>query len=110
MLLKDDKTVCCLCKLTRIEELIPSRDNEIRSAKVCVVNSDEGRSVLLRLPLQHLIPLELQSTSMEDDVLEERENTVADLPKSVSITARRDGRPRQNAVISGELLRKDLQL
>ena len=48
VLLKDDKSARSLWKLAKIVELIPSQDNEMRAAKVRVVNSDEGRSVMLR--------------------------------------------------------------
>lgn len=67
VLLKDDKSARSLWKLAKIEQLIPSWDNEIRAAKVRVVNSDEGRSVMLRRPLQHLIPLEIPPPAKEED-------------------------------------------
>ena len=109
VLLKDDKSARSLWKLAKIEELIPSRDNEIRAAKVRVVNSDEGRSVLSRRPLQHLIPLEIHPTPKEDQVSEKKKNTAGELPQPTDVMARKDGRSRRNALIIGEMLRKNNQ-
>ncbi len=107
VVLKDDKSTRVLWKLAKVEELIRSRDNVIRAAKVRVVNSDEGRSIVLRRPIQHLIPLELPSTSEEEDhVSEVRETPLVEQPHLVVPTARNDGRSRRNAAIIGEMLRK----
>ena len=108
VLLKDDKSARSLWKLAKIEELIPSRDNEIRVAKVRVVNSDKGRSVMLRRPLQHLIPLEIPPPPKEDDqVSAVKEPTVPGQPHPLVSTTRKDERPRRNAAVIGEMLRKD---
>ena len=108
VLLKDDKSARSLWKLAKIEELIPSRDNVIRVAKVRVVNSDKGRSVMLRRPLQHLIPLEIPPPPKEDDrVSAMKEPTVPGQPHPLVSTTRKDERPRRNAAVIGEMLRKD---
>ncbi len=73
--LKDDKSTRVLWKLAKVEELIRSRDNVFLAAMVRVVNSDEGRSIVLRRPIQHLIPLELPSTSEEEDHVSEVRET-----------------------------------
>ena len=108
VLLKDDKSARSLWKLAKIEELIPSRDNEIRAAKVRVVNSDERRPVMLRRPLQHLIPLEIPPPPKEDDqVSAVKEPTVGGQPHPLVSTTRKDERPRRNAAVIGEMMRRD---
>ena len=108
VLLKDDKSARSLWKLAKIVELIPSWDNEIRATKVRVVNSDEGRSVMLRRPLQHLIPLEIPPPAKEEDqVSAVKEPTVTKQPHPLVPTTRKDERPRRNAAVIGEMLRKD---
>ena len=67
----------------------------------------EGRSIVLRRPIQHLIPLELPSTSEEDDhVSEVRETPLVEQLHLVVPTARNDARSRRNAAIIGKMLRK----
>ncbi|CAB3981532.1 Hypothetical predicted protein [Paramuricea clavata] len=91
----------------QIPELIRSRDNVVRAAKVRVVNSDEGRSIVLRRPIQHLIPLELPPTSEKKDQVSEVEETqLVKQPDLVVPASRNDARPRRNAAIIGEMLQK----
>jgi hypothetical protein len=107
VVLKNDKSARVLWKLAKVEELIRSRDNVVRAAKVRVVNSDEGRSIVLRRPIQHLIPLELPPTSeKEDEVSEVEETQLVKQPDLVVPASRNDARPRRNAAIIGEMLRK----
>ena len=44
-----------------MEELIPSSDGVVRSAKIRVLNSDNCKP--MRRPIQHLIPLEVRSNT-----------------------------------------------
>ena len=104
VILKNDKSARAFWKLAKVEELIPSRDNVVRAARIRVVNNENGRSTYLRRPVQHLIPLELHSTPAE-------EAQVPQVPVENSQfmvqSSRKDSRPRRNAAIIGELLRKD---
>ena len=106
VVLKVDKSARAFWKLARVEELISSRDEVIRAAKVLVVNNDEGRSIVLRRPIQHLIPLEISPTSREEDgVSEVQEATLVEQPRPAVQTAVNDSRPRRNSAIIGDILR-----
>ena len=56
VILKEDGTSRCLWKLARVVEAIKGRDGAIRSARIKLLRGD--RSICLRRPIQHLIPLE----------------------------------------------------
>ena len=50
----------CWWKLAKVTELLKSRDNVARSAKIQVLNTDaQRRPTVLRRAVQHLIPLEV---------------------------------------------------
>ncbi len=59
--MKSDKSARAFWNLAKVEELITSRDGVVRAARVRVVNQDNGKSTVLRRPVQHLIPLEIRS-------------------------------------------------
>ena len=54
-------------KLAKVEELLPSSDGVVRSAKVRV-NGEGGKPITLRRPIQYLIPLEVKATAREENV------------------------------------------
>ena len=56
VILKEDGTSKCLWKLACVVEAIKGRDGAIRSARIKLLRGD--RSICLRRPIQHLIPLE----------------------------------------------------
>lgn len=58
VVLKNDSTARVFWKLAKVEELIPSRDKIVRSAKVSVLN-EAKKKIQLRRPIQHLVPLEV---------------------------------------------------
>ena len=58
VLLKNEGTARCLWKLAKVVELLQGRGGAVRAAKVQVLNTDK-RIVLLRRPIQHLVPLEV---------------------------------------------------
>lgn len=57
VILKEEGTARCLWKLARVIEAIKGRDGTIRSARIQLMRGD--RSVYLRRPIQHLVPLEV---------------------------------------------------
>ena len=57
---KEEGSARCWWKLAKVTELLKSRDNVVRSAKIQVLNTDaQRRPTVLRRPVQHLIPLEV---------------------------------------------------
>jgi hypothetical protein len=69
VLLKLDKSSQAIWKVAKVEHLISCQDGVITSAKVSVIS--EGKIWFLRCPIQHLVPLELSSTSQRDEREEE---------------------------------------
>ena len=64
-----------LWRLGRIEELIPGADGKIRGVRVKVV-SKGGQVKIIRRPIQHIYPLEVQSKSTGEEVkVEESRST-----------------------------------
>ena len=98
VLLKNDRTKRCFWKLGKVVELLLGRDGNIRAAKV-KVPSARGTTVLSR-PLQLLIPLEIRSQVEIDP---------PGMPQAVTNQEQADTRtrPRRNAAVIGEILRKD---
>jgi len=56
VILKEEGTARRLWKLAKVIETIKGRDGAIRSAKIKLMRGDW--SVILRRPVQHLVPLE----------------------------------------------------
>ena len=60
VVLKEEGSARCWWKLAKVTELLKSRDNLVRSAKIQVLNTDaQMRPTVLRRTLQHLVPLEV---------------------------------------------------
>ena len=66
MLLKNDSTNRIHWKIARVEELIPGADGKVRAAIVKVGNSDK-RPTYFRRVIQHLIPIEVKSSTNNED-------------------------------------------
>ena len=63
VLLRNEGTARCLWKLAKVTQLLPGRDGIVRAAKVQVLNTDK-RLVMLRRPVQYLVPLEVNKPSV----------------------------------------------
>ncbi|CAB3999250.1 Hypothetical predicted protein [Paramuricea clavata] len=63
VVLKNESTARIFWKLAKVEELITSKDNIVRSAKVGVLN-EANKKIQLRRPIQHLVPLEISRKNM----------------------------------------------
>ena len=109
VVLKNDSSPRVFWKLAKVTEILRSHDGIIRAAKVRVLNSD-GKVSELRRPIQHLIPLELQTNPEPDtDVVPD---TTPNVSKEVSETDSYDELPRRSrrtAAIIGDLLRKNMK-
>ena len=69
MLLKNDSTNRIHWKIARVEELILGADGKVQAAIVKVRNSEEGLTYLRRV-IQHLIPIEVKSSTNNEDTLQ----------------------------------------
>ena len=98
VLLKNEQTERCFWKLGKIVELLQGRDGNIPAARVKTPTTN-GTTVLYRA-LQLLIPLEIASQVEIDPPTK---------PQVVKIQAYTDvgTRPKRNAAVIGEILRKD---
>ena len=67
VILRNDNTRRMFWKLAKGEELLPSSDDVVRSARVRV-NGEGGEPITLRRPIQHLIPLEVKANTREENV------------------------------------------
>ena len=109
-------------KLAKVEELLPSSDGVVRSAKVRV-NGEGGKPITLRRPIQHLIPLEVGATTKEENVRDrsrEEENvrdrsreeedvrdiSRTDQPNAEKLRNNQLQRTRRKAAIMGEMARR----
>ena len=102
VLLKNDSTIRNFWKLARVKELIPGADGRVRAAIVKVGNSDNRPSYLRRV-VQHLIPIEVNSS--END--EATQPAVNQVPEQVT---RSCNRTRRNAAVVGEITRRDANI
>jgi hypothetical protein len=63
VVLKNESTARIFWKLTKVEELITSKDNIVRSAKVGVLN-EVNKKIQLRRPIQHFVLLEISQKNV----------------------------------------------
>ena len=66
VVLKNESTKRIFWKTAKVKELIRSEDDVVRSAKTRILNSDNRRSIIMRRPIQHLIPLEIRAATSKD--------------------------------------------
>ena len=97
VLLKNDSTNRIHWKIARVEELIPGADGKVRAAIVKVGNSDK-RPTCLRRVIQHLIPIEVKSSTNNEDT-----RPIADVSNQTV-------RPRRTAAVIGEISRRQMNI
>ena len=106
VILKNDSTSKAFWKLAKVEELLPGNDGKIREAIVKVPRIN-GKSQLLKRVVQHLIPIEVQAESTDNQVPGD-----SSVPRQGSQPVVNSnpltGRPRRNAAVRGEILRSEL--
>ena len=100
VLLKNDSTNRIHWKIARVEELIPGADGKVRAAIVKVGNSDKRPSYLRRV-IQHLIPIEVKSSTNNVDT-----RHVADVSSQLADAVR----PRRTAAVIGEIGRRQMNI
>ena len=97
VLLKNDSTNRIHWKIARVEELIPGADGKVRAAIVKVGNSDK-RPTYFRRVIQHLIPIEVKSSTNNEDT-----RPIADVSNQAV-------RPRRTAAVIGEISRRQMNI
>ena len=112
VILRNDNTRRMFWKLAKVEELLPSSDGVVRSAKVRV-NGEGGKPITLRRPIQHLIPLEVRATTKEENVRDRsreeedvRDISRTDQPNAEKLRNNQLQRTRRKAAIAGEMARR----
>ena len=112
VLVKSDSTKRAFWNLARVEELLVSKDGQIRAARVKVANG-ERNPVCLRRVIQHLVPLEIRSADEGIADSEEEDKVTTDQPRELEVNnlnndeaVNNDGRPRRKAALRGEELRR----
>ena len=103
VILKNDSTNRMFWKLAKVERLLTGKDGIVRAALIKVSNSDRNPRLLKR-SVKHLYPLEVKSNeSGQIDGAEESETEVTSIPPECATL---NVRPRRNAAMMGELLRR----
>jgi hypothetical protein len=106
VILKNDSTARVFWKLAKIESLITSKDNVVRSATVRVLDKENKKIIILRRPIQHLIPLEIRSEIDEPETVKEKPEGVEEQPKNDQHSYEGATRTKRKAAILGEQRRK----
>ena len=100
MLIKEDKFVPRgQWRKGRVENVIQGKDGMIRGASLRVYLKD-GKTIILKRPVQKLVPFEIQAAVKQEDKQEET-RVADDNTNDAGIV-----RPRRNAALSGELIHK----
>lgn len=66
VILKNEITKRIFWKIAKVEEVIRSEGDVVRSAKIRVLNNDNRRFIIMRRPIQLLIPLEIRAATSKD--------------------------------------------
>ncbi|CAB4012078.1 Hypothetical predicted protein [Paramuricea clavata] len=117
VILKKESTKRLFWKIAKVEELIRSIDGVVRSAKIRVLNSETRKPIIIRRPIQHLIPLEIRSkigNKHEEELVDVNEESsgTQDLstePLDIDVktaVVEKKNRPKRKAAVQGELVRK----
>ena len=106
VILKDDSTARAFWKMGKVEELLPGDDGKVRAAVVRVPRRN-GTTQLLKRVIQHLIPLEVRVESTDNQVPGQSCAQVPGLQQVIPSIPNTQ-RPRREAAIRGENLRREL--
>ena len=111
VVLKNDGTKCAFWKLDKSVQLFTGPDGNTRGAKVEVSMVREGKSYLNR-PLQHLVPLEVNSRDTDELSMVGVQPASSHASSQASSHAMRSStpmdRPRHSTAVIGQLRRHDL--
>jgi len=97
VLLKNDSMNRIYWKFARVEELIPSADGKVR-AVIVKVGNNEKRPTYLRRVIQHLIPIEVNSSTNQDDT------------RPFGDVSNPSVRTRHTAAVIGEINRREMNI
>ena len=106
VILKNYSTSRAFWKLEKVEELLPGNDGGIRAAIVKLPRIN-GKSLLLKRVVQHLIPIEVQAESTDKQV--QRHSSIPLQGSQPVINSNLPtGLPHRNTAVRGEILRREL--
>lgn len=102
VILKNDSTSRAFWKLAKVKELLQGNDGKIR-APIVKVPRINGKSQLLKRVVQHLIPIEVQAESTDNQL---PGNSSVPLQGSQPVVNSNPptGRPCQKVAVRGEIL------
>lgn len=101
--MKDDKLKRCFWKLGLVEQLLTGNDGHTRAAVIRVGESGPNkRAVILRRSIKHLYPMEVNANEVESGECNDK-GEIAKTPDHLKDTCER---PRRQAAIQGELIRR----
>ena len=112
VILRNDSSRRVFWKLGKVEELLLSKDGIVRAARV-KVQGDGGKQVILRRPIQHLIPLEVRAEEPEIHGDQTPINRVGEEETQINPVEGeeiRSVRPRRKAAIAADHFRAQLDL
>ena len=82
-------------KIGRVEALLQSKDGEVRGVKLRTVNK-KGKSIVLRRPIQKLVPLEIKLETNDEGNGETKDSRKdMDIPREITAI-----RPRRRAAVN----------
>lgn len=103
VILKNDQTCRNFWKLAKIEQLLQGDDGVVRAVIVKVLGGKGNDKVqLLRRSIEHLIPVEVKSSTTEINDAPTSSKPEDAVPSTAELST---GRPRRNAAVVGELRR-----
>ena len=110
VILRNDNTKRSFWKVCRVKELLKDRDGNIRTARI-MVPTDKGKVQFIR-PLKYLVPLEVSSKqSINSETFAKPLAAPARTAKGKAFASEAQqtplNRPRRNAAVAGELVRRD---
>lgn len=99
VIVRDEKSNRNFWKLAKVVELLSGDDKVVRAAVIRICRENSNRTQLLRRPIKHLVPIEVQAS-------------VSDVSEVITAPKREDKnilpgstRPQRQAAITGQLKR-----
>lgn len=105
VILKNDTSNRMFWKLAKVEELLPGKDDDIGAAIIKFSSADHIPRLLKR-SAKHLFPLEVNSNDDINQIEEYGAEPTSSSPVRDTLNTSANTRPRRNAAMRGELMRR----